>query len=329
MTSHPPEPPAQWPPPSPGERPGRGAPRPGAPEERPGGPHQRYPGDQPGNGRRAAAASPPASGVPPPLADYPPATHRPQAGHPAGAGPGPGGHPDHPDYPDLPDYPPETYSPRDTYTPGYPSMPDYPPTPDYPPAPGGQPAGYRPSGYPASAYPASGHPPGAYPGAGQGGHRAGRSPAVEFPAAPVTHEEYLHPDGVPAVGPGALRALPAPAAGSRAAGWAVLGYLTVPLAGFVVPLAIYLASVRRSRWLRAHAAQAVNVWLTAILYCLSAAIIGAMLVLDSPRVALAVVLPLVAVLWLTTLGFLVRAAAAARRGEAYTFPRWLCTRMVR
>jgi uncharacterized protein len=101
------------------------------------------------------------------------------------------------------------------------------------------------------------------------------------------------------------------------------------LTGFVVPLAIYLTSVRRSRWLRVHAAQAVNVWLTGILYGLSAAIIGAVLVLDSPRVALAVVVPLVAALWLTTLAFLVRAAAAARRGEAYTFPRWLCTRMVR
>jgi uncharacterized Tic20 family protein len=109
----------------------------------------------------------------------------------------------------------------------------------------------------------------------------------------------------------------------------MLGYLTVPFFGFLVPLAIYLASLRRSRWLRAHAAQAVNVWLTVILYELSAAIIGAMLVLDSPRVALTVVVPLVAALWLTTLAFLVRAAAAAYRGHAYTFPRWLCTPLVR
>jgi uncharacterized Tic20 family protein len=78
-----------------------------------------------------------------------------------------------------------------------------------------------------------------------------------------------------------------------------------------------------------HAAQAVNVWLTVTLYELSAAIIGAMLVLDSPRVALTVVVPLVAALWLTALVFLVRAAVAARRGQAYSFPRWLCTPLVR
>jgi uncharacterized Tic20 family protein len=295
-----------------------------------------------------------------PLADYPPETgYRHAPGRPPGAGPGPGGHPD---YPDLPDYPRDTYSPRDTYFSGYPSMPDYPPMPDYPAAGGHQPAGYPPNGYPAGAYPANGYPPGAYPGADQppDGYPAGGSQVVEFPAAgggwtpaaaPVTHEEYLHPGSVPAGGPGALRAPPAPA-GPAAPGaapdvapdvapgpapaavptgarWAMLGYLTVPFFGVLVPLAIYLTSLRRSRWLRAHAAQAVNVWLTVLLYELSAAIIGAMLVLDSPRVALTVVAPLVAALWLTSLAFLARAAAAAYRGQAYTFPRWLCTPLVR
>jgi uncharacterized Tic20 family protein len=334
MTSHPPEPPAPWPPPSPEERPaGRGQ-RPGAPEEWPAAPRQRYPADQPGNGHRPAATYP-ANGAPPPPADHPPETgYRPAPGHPAGAGSGPGGHPD---YPDLPDYPQDTYSPRDTYFSGYPSTPDYPPTPDYPATAGAYPA----DGYPPEAYPATGQPPGGYP--------AGGSQMVEFPAggggwalaaAPVTHEEYLHPGSVAAAGPDARRARPGPAgpatpvavpdaAGPPDVGWAMLGYLTVPFFGFLLPLAVYLASLRRSRWLRVHAAQAVNVWLTVTLYELSAAIIGAMLVLDSPGVALTVVVPLVAALWLTALVFLVRAAAAARRGQAYTFPRWLCTPLVR
>jgi uncharacterized Tic20 family protein len=369
MTSHPPEPPAQWPPPSAEERPagrgqrpgvpeewpagrgqrpgvpeewpaGRGQ-RPGTPEEWPAGRGQRSPGDQPGNGHGAAAAYP-ANGAPLPLADYPPETgYRHAPGHPPGAGPGPGGHPD---YPDLPDYPRDTYSPRDTYFSGYPSMPDYPPMPDYPAAGGHPPAGYPPNGYPAGAYPANGYPPGAYPGADQppGGYPAGGSQVVEFPAAgggwalaaaPVTHEEYLHPGSVPAgpAAPGAPDVAPGPARAAVPTGarWAMLGYLTVPFFGVLVPLAIYLTSLRRSRWLRAHAAQAVNVWLTVLLYELSAAIIGATLVLDSPRVALTVVAPLVAALWLTTLAFLARAAAAAYRGQAYTFPRWLCTPLVR
>jgi len=318
MTSQPPEPPAPWPPPPHGERPASRAQRPGAPEERPAGPRRRHPGGQPGNGHRA-----PASGAPWPLADYPPETgYQQPPGHRAGAGPG--------DYPDLPDYLPDTYSPRDTYFPGYPSMPDYPPTPDYPPAADYPPTpdypaapGDRPAGYPANGYPAGG-PPGAYPGADQepAGYPAGGSQVVELPAA--AGGWALAAGAAPRAAPG-----PPPAAVPQDARWAVLGYLTVPVTGFLVPLAIYLTSVRRSCWLRAHAAQAVNVWLTGILYDLSAVIIGAMLVLDSPRVALAVVVPLVAALWLATLAFLVRAAAAARRGEAYAFPRWLCTPMVR
>jgi uncharacterized Tic20 family protein len=255
----------------------------------------------------------PANGAPPPLADYPPETrYRPAPGDPHGSGSGPGGYPD---YPDLPDYPQDTYSPRDPYFSGYPSMPDYPPTPDYPAAPG----------YPSN------------------GSTAGGSQVVEFPvadggwalaAAPVTHEEYLHPGRAGADGPDALQAPPAPPGPARAAvppgaRWAMLGYLTVPISGFLVPLAIYLASLRRSRWLRAHTAQAVNVAITVVLYELSAAIIGAVLVLDSPRVALTVVVPLVAALWLATLASLVRAATAAYRGQAYTFPGWLCTPLVR
>jgi uncharacterized Tic20 family protein len=324
MTSHPPEPPAPWPPPSPEERPAGPGQRPGPPEEWPAGRRQRYPVDQLANG------------APPPLADNPPETgYRPAPGDPSGSGSGPGG------YPDLPDYPQDTYSPRDPYLSGYPSMPDYPPTPDYPAAPG-----YPFNGYPAGAYPADGYLPEAYPVADQapGGYPAGGSQVVEFPAAdggwalaaaPVTREEYLHPGRAAADGPDALQAPPAPpgaaapgAAVPPGARWAMLGYLTVPIAGFLVPLAIYLASVRRSRWLRAHAAQAVNVAITVTLYELSAAIIGAVLVLDSPRVALTVVVPLVAALWLATLASLVRAGTAAYRGQAYTFPRWLCTPLV-
>jgi len=228
--------------------------------------------------------------MPPPPPDHPPeAGYRPTPGHPSGAGSGPDA------YPDLPDYPQNTYSPRDPYFSGYPPVPDYPPTPDYPPGPGHQPAD---------------HPP--------------ASEADARRARPA-----------PAGGPGARRARPDPAAGpDRMAGppdvgWAMLGYLSVPFFGFLLPLAVYLTSLRRARWLRVHAAQAINVWLTVILYELSAAIIGAMLVLDSRAVALAVVVPAVAALWLTTLVFLVRAATAARRGQTYTFPRWLCAPMVR
>jgi hypothetical protein len=129
--------------------------------------------------------------------------------------------------------------------------------------------------------------------------------------------------------------------GQCAARWAALAYLTVPVLGFVIPLALYLGAVRGphgsgplgsgppcSGWARCHAAQALNVWLTGLLYDLSAVIMGAMLALDSPWTALAVFAPLAAARWLVTIAFLYRAARAARWGRRYTLPRWLCTPIV-
>ncbi len=269
-----------------------------------------------------------------------------------------------PDYPPMPDYPfTHEYPP----TPDYPPGPGYRTAAGYPPgypATEYRPAGYPTTGYPAdryaaaeypapahpadgyaaAEYPAPAHPAEVYPAAGHQ-HGGPVSPVAEvqtadgrwvLESAPVSHEEYVHRGGMPAqAGPvdaGRWETAPvdaAPATGPGDAQWSMLAYLTVPFFGFLVPLAVYLLAMRGSRWVRDHAAQAINVWLTVFLYELSAVIIGAMLVFDSRQVALTVVVTLIAVLWLTALSFLVRAATAAGRGETYTFPRWLCTRMVR
>src|SRR5215831_18926885 len=274
------------------------------------------------------------------------------------------GYPDMPDYP-RDAYSPAGYSPRPDYPhmPDYPSMPDYPPMdfrqpPDHPRAPGRQvPPGYQatqyvPDGYPtANGYPPNGYPPEVYlgsrpqegaPVSGTDALQAGPAPAGTAPAGMIPAGMVpagMVPAGAVPAGVAPAWVAPAGAApgdaaqahvtGAEGAQWAMLAYLTVPFFGFLVPLAVYLVFMRKSGWVRGHAAQSINVWLTGLMYALSAAIIGAMLVLDSPRVALAVVVPLITALWLTTLAFLVRAAGKASRGETYTFPRWLCTPMVR
>jgi len=65
---------------------------------------------------------------------------------------------------------------------------------------------------------------------------------------------------------------------------------------------------------------------TGLLYDLSAVVMGAMLALGSPPVALMVFGPLVGARWLVTLAYLARAAG---RGAAATFPAWLCMRLAR
>jgi hypothetical protein len=145
-------------------------------------------------------------------------------------------------------------------------------------------------------------------------------PVPDWPAAPTAGHRAL------------VRRLAASVPRRRAAGKtgrraAVLGYLTVPVFG--APVVIYLATLRGPGWARRHAAQAVNVWFTGLLYDLSAVIMGAMLALDSPPAALMVFGPLVAARWLVTLAYLARAALAAGRGAACAFPAWLCVRLAR
>jgi uncharacterized Tic20 family protein len=257
-----------------------------------------------------------------------------------------------PDYPPMPDYPPAPGYPPGTGYLSAPGYPGYPPAyaaagtaepgyPGYPPAPGGETG-------PAIDHDEYAATHGGYGPARGEGYRPGEHDLDPHGLVPseygVVYDDYGRPHGVPAGPPPEARAPYGPAAaapgaaGPGAAGallsgdsarWAMLAYLTVPLFGFAVPLVVYLRTRRGPGWTRAHAAQALNVWITTAIYGISAVIMGTMLALDSPQVALIVFGPVLAGLWLVALTFLVRAATAASRGQAYTFPRWLCSRVLR
>jgi uncharacterized membrane protein len=111
------------------------------------------------------------------------------------------------------------------------------------------------------------------------------------------------------------------------AGYAYLGAI---LSGPVIPLVVYLVGRRRSPFLRAHAAVALNLSLTGILYVVCCLILCGLLLLDSMTVALAVVIPVALVLWLGMLRYLIRGFAAANRGEwPEVPPSWIYGQMVR
>jgi uncharacterized Tic20 family protein len=291
----------------------------------------------------------------PPLSDYPSMPgYPPLSDHPSMPG-----YPPLSDHPSMPGYPPLS---------DYPSMPDYPPAPDYWPGPGrpagshvdhdeyihpgdhvhpGDPAAPRAMAGPAVAQPVAGgaaidelpvltpSPP-APPMPEPVLMPPRQQPLVLEPGVrePLVREPLLREPGVREPAPGRAGAPGGAArprvrpAGSEDASWAMLAYLTVPIFGCLVSLAIYLLSLRGSRWLRAHAAQALNAWLTWLLYNVSALIAGALLALDSPRVAVLVVLPVVATLWLVIMAYLIRAARLASRGREYTLPRWLCSPII-
>jgi uncharacterized protein len=237
--------------------------------------------------------------------------------------------------------------------PDYPPAPDHQPGPEHPEAPGGP--GYPPAdGSPAISHDEYGEDHEAYgmvaghdgldrhdlrPGADRHGLRPSEYGVVYngYGVVPERAGDGLRQVREPGhTAPGAAGPDLAPLSdgdpasrSDAAARWAMLGYLTVPLFGFVVPLLVYLRTLHGSSWSRAHAAQALNVWITAVFYGLSALIMGTMLALDSPHIALIMFGSLVVALWLVMLAYLVRAATAASQGLPCTVPRWLCSRIVR
>jgi uncharacterized protein len=104
---------------------------------------------------------------------------------------------------------------------------------------------------------------------------------------------------------------------------AMLAYLGVPFTLCLLPLALYLANLRGHSFARWHAAQALNAATTAVLYTVCGLIVGGVLALDSVQVATLIAVPLLAVLWISVLVVLVRAASAASAGERQPVPRWL------
>jgi Domain of unknown function (DUF4870) len=164
-----------------------------------------------------------------------------------------------------------------------------------------------------------------------GPHRFTAEPGRPAGEAAVQHD-LAHESPVSGGYPGPLPALP-PASRSEAHR-AMLAYLGVPFTLFVAPLAVYLASLRgrasagrpppgARSFAQAHAAQALEVSLTTLLYTVCGVIVGGVLALDSVDVALIVGVPLVVALWVSVLVVLIRAAAAASRAEWYAVPRWL------
>ena len=120
--------------------------------------------------------------------------------------------------------------------------------------------------------------------------------------------------------------VPVPEAEVRSA---TFGYLGAIFSGPLIPLVAYAIGRRRSPFRRFHAAMALNLSLTGVLYALCCLILCGLLLLDSLTTALVVVIPIVFGLWLSVLKYLIRGIGAANRGERYDVPSWICARIAK
>ncbi len=182
---------------------------------------------------------------------------------------------------------------RDT-TQQYPGAPGYPPPPP-PPHPG-------PYGPPGTGQPGYGPPGYGPPGYGTPGYGApGYSPPGQYPPNPDERNMAMlaHLLGI------------------------VSGLVTGML--FLGPLIIYLIRKDQSRFVRHHAADALNLTLTALIVTIAASAIGCLLAVIVVGFFVFLLLIPYGILLLV---YMVIAALAANRGEWYSYPTWLRIPMV-
>ena len=108
--------------------------------------------------------------------------------------------------------------------------------------------------------------------------------------------------------------------------WAASSYVAAIVLWLAAPLAVFLTRGRRSEFVRRHAVQALRLTLTVTVFAISGLIIAGLLAVDSPRDALYIMGPVGLVFAVVVLWYLVRAADAARHGQFYPVPTWLCIR---
>jgi uncharacterized membrane protein len=105
--------------------------------------------------------------------------------------------------------------------------------------------------------------------------------------------------------------------------WAASSYVAAIVFWLAAPLAVFLTRGRRSEFVRRHAVQAFRLTLTVTVFAISGLIVAGLLAVDSPLDALYIMGPVGFVFAVVALWYLVRAAAAARRGQFYLVPSWL------
>jgi hypothetical protein len=171
-------------------------------------------------------------------------------------------------------------------------------------------------------------------GAGQGAllarglqeHHEGWALGKPLPAEPTVLATGPDTGGTPGGGTPAGPARAARDVQSKNERWAAVSYAAALFGWLAAPLAVYLTVGRGSEFVRRHAAQAFRFTLTVTLFAVSGGIVGALLALNSPWYALVIMGPVMFVFWLAALRYLVRAARAARRGDFYPLPSWICVR---
>ena len=111
--------------------------------------------------------------------------------------------------------------------------------------------------------------------------------------------------------------------------WALLSYVLALVASIIAPLVIYLVKMNESRYVRFHAAQALNMGLTAMIESVAIFIAGILLALVTHGFGILLMVLAFLALGIAHLVYLILGAVRSNQGELFRVPTIICFRMVK
>jgi uncharacterized Tic20 family protein len=111
--------------------------------------------------------------------------------------------------------------------------------------------------------------------------------------------------------------------------WALLSYVLAFVASIIAPLVIYLVKMNESRYVRFHAAQALNMGITAFIESIGIFIVGILLAVLTHGFGILLMLLAFVALGIAHLVYLILGAVRSNQGQLFRVPTIICFRMVR
>jgi uncharacterized Tic20 family protein len=110
--------------------------------------------------------------------------------------------------------------------------------------------------------------------------------------------------------------------------WGLLSYLLALIASIIAPLVIYLVKMNESRYVRFHAAQALNMGITAFIESIAIVVVGIVLAVATHGLGIVLMVLAFVALGIAHLVYLILAAVRAYQGQPFRVPTIICFRMV-
>ncbi len=111
--------------------------------------------------------------------------------------------------------------------------------------------------------------------------------------------------------------------------WALLSYVLALVASIIAPLVIYLVKINESRFVRFHAAQALNMGITAIIESVAIFIVGIFLAIILHGFGFLLMVLAFLALGVAHLVYLILGAVRSNQGQLFRVPTIICFRMVK